>query len=188
MGEIHSLPEFRRLKERAGRLRFLEDDEEDRLFAAIRARDEHYADLCIFLADTGCRLGEAIGLRWNDIDSGRATFWLTKSGRSRTIPLTGRARKAIEKHAGRRTGPYASIKQHKFRIVWHEAKAEAGLAHDADVMPHALRHTCAARLVRGGVALRRVQAWLGHQTLQMTMRYAHLATNDLDVCVPILER
>jgi hypothetical protein len=30
--------------------------------------------------------------------------------------------------------------------------------------------------------------WLGHQTLQMTMRYAHLATQDLDVCVPVLER
>jgi hypothetical protein len=30
--------------------------------------------------------------------------------------------------------------------------------------------------------------WLGHQTLQMTMRYAHLATNDLDPCVGVLER
>jgi hypothetical protein len=30
--------------------------------------------------------------------------------------------------------------------------------------------------------------WLGHQTLQMTMRYAHLATHDLDMCVPVLER
>jgi len=30
--------------------------------------------------------------------------------------------------------------------------------------------------------------WLGHQTLQMTMRYAHLATNDLDPCVAVLDR
>jgi hypothetical protein len=30
--------------------------------------------------------------------------------------------------------------------------------------------------------------WLGHQTLQMTMRYAHLATHDLDPCVAVLER
>ena len=41
--------------------------------------------------------------------------------------------------------------------------------------PHILRHTCASRLVRGGVDIRRVQMWLGHQTLQMTMRYAHLS-------------
>ena len=40
----------------------------------------------------------------------------------------------------------------------------------------------------GGVDLRRVQTWLGHQTLQMTMRYAHLATHDLDGCVAVLEQ
>lgn len=54
-------------------------------------------------------------------------------------------------------------------------------------MPHILRHTCAARLVRGGIDIRRVQMWLGHQTLSMTMRYAHLAVNDLDGCVTVLE-
>ncbi|ACP24607.1 hypothetical protein NGR_c08160 [Sinorhizobium fredii NGR234] len=42
--------------------------------------------------------------------------------------------------------------------------------------------------MRGGIDLRRVQMWLGHQTLTMTMRYAHLATHDLDMCVPVLER
>ncbi|EJM98873.1 site-specific recombinase XerD [Phyllobacterium sp. YR531] len=56
------------------------------------------------------------------------------------------------------------------------------------VVPHILRHTCASRLVRGGIDIRRVQIWLGHQTLSMTMRYAHLATNDLDSCVAVLER
>ncbi|MGN6536803.1 MAG: hypothetical protein ACTHKQ_13885, partial [Mesorhizobium sp.] len=42
-------------------------------------------------------------------------------------------------------------------------------------------------LVQGGIDIRRVQMWLGHQTLQMTMRYAHLATHDLDGCVTVLE-
>ena len=42
--------------------------------------------------------------------------------------------------------------------------------------------------VRGGIDIRRVQMWLGHQTLQMTMRYARLATNDLNSCVAVLER
>ncbi|MBB3238219.1 integrase [Phyllobacterium endophyticum] len=40
----------------------------------------------------------------------------------------------------------------------------------------------------GGIDIRRVQIWLGHQTLSMTMRYAHLATNDLGSCVAVLER
>lgn len=188
MGDVHSLPEFRRQKERAGRIRFLEHDEEDRLFAAIRKRSEDAWRLSVFLVDTGCRLGEAIGLLWNDLDEKRATFWLTKSGRSRTVPLTQRAREAVcLPHKGLK-GPFCMLSQSAYRAIWNEAKAEVGLGSDLQVVPHILRHTCASRLVRGGIDIRRVQMWLGHQTLQMTMRYAHLATNDLDSCVKVLER
>lgn len=188
MGNIYSLPEFRREKERAGRIRFLELDEEDRLFAQIRSHSEEYHKLSVFLVDTGARLGEAIGMRWNDISEGSVTFWLTKSGRSRTVPLTSRARKALASIDRSGTGPFVKVKQYQFRAVWHQAKAEIGLAGDTELVPHTLRHTCASRLVRGGIDIRRVQMWLGHQTLQMTMRYSHLATHDLDVCVPVLER
>ena len=187
MGEIRSLPEFVRRKERAGRIRFLEE-EEDALFAAIRGRSEDYWRLAVFLVDTGARLGEAIGLRWNDIGRAEVTFWITKSGKSRTIPLTKRAQAALRAARPARGGPFIHIRQQKFRAVWHAAREECGLGGDADVVPHILRHTCASRLVRGGIDLRRVQMWLGHQTLQMTMRYAHLATRDLDTCLPVLER
>lgn len=188
MGEVDGLPEFRRLKERAGRIRFLEYEEEERLFAAIKVRSDDYYRLCVFLVDTGARLGEAIGVRWNDIHAGRVTFWITKSGRSRSLPLTQRAQQVLRATKPARKGPFLHITQPKFRAVWHEAKAECGLGDDADIVPHILRHTCASRLVRGGIDLRRVQTWLGHQTLQMTMRYAHLATHDLDTCLPVLER
>ncbi|MDQ0319648.1 integrase [Pararhizobium capsulatum DSM 1112] len=187
MGDIHSLPEFRRQKEKAGRIRFLEYDEEDRLFAAIASRNEAYARLCVFLVDTGARLGEAISLHWGDIHNNRVTFWVTKSGRSRSVPLTGRAADAVSTKSAS-TGPFVGIDQQQFRSVWNASKLDVGLADDADVVPHVLRHTCASRLVRGGIDIRRVQMWLGHQTLQMTMRYAHLASHDLDMCVPILER
>ena len=80
MGDIHNLPEFRRQKERSGRIRFLEYDEEGVLFEQIRQQSAHYHQLAVFLVDTGARLGEAIGLRWNDIHDGSVTFWLTKSG------------------------------------------------------------------------------------------------------------
>jgi integrase len=189
MGDIHSLPEFRRQKERAGRIRFLEKDEEARLFAAIRSRSEDAYRLSIFLVDTGCRLGEALGLIWNDLQPTRVSFWITKSGRSRTIPLTLRAREVVAfSGEGRRPkGPFAMLNQPQFRQIWNEAKMEVGLGADEQVVPHILRHTCASRLVQGGIDIRRVQMWLGHQTLQMTMRYAHLATNDLDSCVVVLE-
>ena len=96
MGDIRSLPEFRRQREKAGRIRILDADEEARLFAAIRARSEDAWRLSVFLVDAGCRLGEALGLMWQDIADDRATFWITKSGRSRTAPLTARARNAID--------------------------------------------------------------------------------------------
>jgi integrase len=188
MGDIYGLPEFERQKEVQGRIRFLEYDEEDRLFSAIRSGSEDYYRLCVFLVDTGARLGEAIALHWGDIHGGRVTFWLTKSGRSRSVPLTSRARDTVTRPAGRSGGPFCGVSHARFRGAWHEAKAKVGLGLDKEVVPHCLRHTCASRLVRGGIDIRRVQIWLGHQTLQMTMRYAHLATQDLDVCVPILER
>jgi integrase len=191
MGDVVSLPEFTRQKEAQGRIRFLEYDEEDRLFTAIRAHSEDYYRLCVFLVDTGARLGEAIGLLWGDIHEGRVTFWFTKSGRSRSVPLTGRALEMVSRSTGSgrsSVGPFIGISQPKFRQAWHEARANAGLGSDKQIVPHCLRHTCASRLVRGGIDIRRVQMWLGHQTLQMTMRYAHLATQDLDVCVSVLEQ
>jgi integrase len=187
MGDIHSLPEFRRQKERAGRIRFLEREEEEALFSAIRKRSEDAYRLSIFLVDTGCRLGEGLGLIWNDIQGARASFWITKSGRSRTVPLTSRAQQAVAIPRTRLKGPFAMLQQVRYRAIWNEAKAEVGLGADTQVVPHILRHTCASRLVQGGIDMRRIQMWLGHQTLQMTMRYAHLATHDLDSCVVVLE-
>lgn len=187
MGDIRNVPAIRRQKEKAGRIRFLEHDEEERLFSALRARSELYYNFCLFLVDSGARFSEGTGLRWNDINNGRATFWITKSGRSRSVPLTARVRDAIARSKGRK-GPFCDIDKHQFRTAWLAAKAEAGLGQEKEIVPHILRHTCASRLVRGGIDIRRVQMWLGHQTLQMTMRYAHLAEQDLDVCVPVLER
>ncbi len=187
MGDIYSLPEFIRQKERVGRIRFLELEEEKRLFAAIKTRCEDSYRLAVFLVDSGCRLGEAIGLTWNDLQDQRVTFWFTKSNRSRTVPLTRRANKAAQIDHAQNKGPFSMLTQVRFRQVWNEAKMEVGLGKDDQVVPHILRHTCASRLVRGGIDIRRVQMWLGHQTLQMTMRYAHLATNDLDSCVKVLE-
>ena len=101
---------------------------------------------------------------------------------------TERASAAVRACERRRRGPFANIVQAQFRAAWNEAKQEVGLGTEPDVVPHILRHTCASRLVQGGIDIRRVQTWLGHQTLQITMRYAHLASGDLDICVPILER
>ena len=188
MGDVVSLPEFRRQKEKAGRIRFLEPAEEELMFSELRAVSQSYYRLSIFLVDSGARLNEGLGLRWNDVSATRATFWVTKSGRSRSVPLTKRAALALSSGDRRQLGPFSDISEQKYRSTWNAVKERVGLGADKDVVPHILRHTCASRLVQGGIDIRRVQMWLGHQTLSMTMRYAHLASHDLDMCVPVLER
>lgn len=183
---ITKLPRYVRLPEKNGRIRFFTIDEENTFFAEMLKRSEDHFRLCIFLIDTGARIGEALSLKWSDVSPDRATFWITKSGRSRTIPLTARASEAVYSKQSV-SGPFADIDYPRFLYDWNATKKTTGLEKDKQIVPHILRHTCASRLVQAGIDLRRVQAFLGHQTIQMTLRYAHLATNDLDQCVMALE-
>ena len=187
MQVITTLPAYLRLKEGNARVRFLSLSEEDDLFSAIQARSHDHYRLCVFLIDSGARVGEALALSWNDVINQRATFWITKSGKSRTVPLTSRAQDAIKDCVKRRTsGPFSMVDYQRFRYDWIAAKKQVGLEGDTQVVPHILRHTCASRLVQAGIDLRRVQTFLGHQTIQMTLRYAHLATDDLNQCANAL--
>ncbi|QKV20592.1 tyrosine-type recombinase/integrase [Oricola thermophila] len=185
-GMVKRLPSYVRLPEKNGRIRFFTLDEESRFFEAMRERNEDHYRLCVFLVDTGARVGEALGLKWGDVTRDRATFWITKSGRSRTIPMTARASDAVFSQM-KPVGPFADVEYPRFLYDWNAVKKKVGLEKDKQIVPHILRHTCASRLVQAGIDLRRVQSFLGHQTIQMTLRYAHLATNDLDQCVMALE-
>ena len=53
---------------------------------------------------------------------------------------------------------------------------------------HTYWHTCASRLVQGGVDIRRIRDWMGHTTIQTTMIYAHLAPTDLFVGADVLDQ
>lgn len=187
-GLIAKLPSYVRLPENNARIRFLSYNEEAAFFARLTAADSAFGDLFVFLIDTGARIGEALALTHADVHNGRATFWITKSGRSRTVPMTKRAREAVERQASVPGGPFKRVRYQNFLYTWNKIKKEIGLGDDKQVVPHILRHTCASRLVQAGIDLRRVQAFLGHQTIQMTLRYAHLATDDLDQCVIALDR
>ncbi len=189
-GGLSSLPEFRKLPERNARIRFLTHQEEAQLLHQLDVENEQYVRLSRFLVESGARIGEALQLNWSDIDAGYVTFWETKSYRPRTIPLSQRARNAIDqqrKAVGMKSGPFRHIAYHKFRQSWIAAKDRTEMRSDNQVVPHVLRHTCASRLAQSGVDIKRIQEFLGHRTLSMTLRYAHLCPQHLDVCVEALD-
>lgn len=196
---IPSCPKIKRERESAGRDRFLTYDEEDQLLTLLRVWGQHAAaDLVMFLLDTGCRLGEALDLRWDSVRERQVTFLDTKNGTNRTVPLTARLRnmlKGVEDSA-----KYGVVNPatplfwgfadggRKLRKVWDRARRHLKLDGDPLFVIHILRHTCASRLLQGGADLEYVRQWLGHKSSKMTQRYAHLAPTSLDKLTAILER
>src|SRR5258706_4869817 len=84
----------RKLKEPSGRLRYLSDEERERLLAKCRAsRDPLLYPIVLLALATGMRRGEIMGLRWSDIDwdRQRAILQHTKNGERRSVPIVGRA-------------------------------------------------------------------------------------------------
>ena len=175
-----------RRKEGKGRLRFITKDEEGRFLDKLNFMRPEFSDFTAFLIDTGFRFGEALKFTWADYHNGKVTLWQTKSNTPRTIPLTKRCRDILERCPKDTDRPFAHINRNTYRSVFEKARGMAGLG--TDVIPHVMRHTCASRLVQSGVDIRRVQVWLGHSTIAMTMRYSHLAPDDLNVCLDALEQ
>ncbi len=186
-GFLDRLPEFSKLPENNSRIRFLSLEEEDAIFKALGDIEPDYKKLAMVLVDTGARIGEALNLSWPDCFEKTITFWETKSKTPRTIPMTNRAEAILlELKQDKLAGPFKHIRYYKFLRAWNEAKARCGLANDRLIVPHILRHTCASRLAQSGVDIKRIQEFLGHKTLQMTLRYAHLSPRHLNVCAEVL--
>jgi len=170
----------RQRKENNGRIRFLSAEEEQKLRQAI-PKDCLRAFPQLELAlNTGLRLGEQYGLTWDCIDFERRTLTipLSKNGERRHVPLNDDALAALRtvRHYSN-DQPFVFLNRYGQRLVsprqWFDpAVKAAGLN---DFTWHGLRHTFASRLIMAGVDLRTVQELMGHKTIQMTVRYAHLA-------------
>ena len=189
-GFISELPETTFRKEGQGRLRWVTDEEETKMLGTFAMWDMtaemHFAT---FLLYTGCRDSEAKRLKWVDVEDGRVTFYDTKNTFPRTIPMPAKAQQAIRwaRQQGWST-PWEGINYNTFIKHWGRMRWHIGLGHDEQFIPYALRHTCASRLVRGGIDLRRVKEWMGHKSIQTTLIYAHLAPDDLLSATEALDR
>lgn len=175
-----NLPDTKRFKEGQGRLRFLTPKEATTIISKLR--QEKHQRLARFLLYTGCRVSEALKLTWADVTDTTVTFWDTKNGKPRTIPLTANAKAALDVSSPK---PWP-VEYNTFHEDWSQARAKCGKTF-ADVVIHTLRHTCASWLVQGGVDLRRVKDWMGHADIKTTMLYAHLAPGDLQSAAHVLD-
>lgn len=178
-------------KEPRGRVRFLSDDERIALLEACKDSDNPYLYTVVVLAlSTGARKMEILGLKWQDIDFERKQIILheTKNDERRTLPLQGYALSLIQEHAKvRKLGcdyVFPSKKAKKdangkivyqpidIRTAWENALKKAEVE---DFRFHDLRHSAASYLAMNGASLAEIAAVLGHKTLQMVKRYAHLS-------------
>jgi integrase len=197
-GKVQSNPAklLKHKREDNGRVRFLNQfapsrtemeylkacaDEESRLRAVIlKNYPDHMPEFEIAL-HTGMRPSEQYGLIWSRVDLTRKMITIPKSknGKTRHIPLNTVALAAFKVLQQRSLNPvgqvFVNIHGEPLRGYKHwfdPAIAEAGIR---DFTWYCLRHTFASRLVMSGVDLRTAAELMGHKTIQMTMRYAHLA-------------
>lgn len=172
-----------RLREPRARIRFLSDGEREALLVACRESESAYLYTVVVLAlSTGARRMEILGLKWQDVDLARGVITLheTKNGERRVLILTSLALMLMQDHAKVRqlhceyVFPAKSFqKPIDLTTPWETALKRANII---DFRFHDLRHSAASYLAMNGASLAEIAEILGHKTLQMVKRYAHLST------------
>ncbi len=178
-------------KIRNERIRYLADDERTRLLAACKASEQkHLYPIVVFALSTGARKGEILKLTLDDVNLKRGAAILrdTKNGETRSAPIVHHLKDILEAHIAEVKAFYESLnppapKRWLFpradgqeaidiRAAWEAARTAAKVS---DFRFHDLRHSTASYLAMNGANLMEIAGVLGHRTLQMVKRYAHLS-------------
>lgn len=191
------------LKENNERLRYLSQDEIDRLLPECHKYLRRVVECAI---NTGMRKGEILGLKWSDSRDGQIYLQAseTKTKEARQVPINDDLAalfKEIRKEQQLRSeyvftyrkneekGPETTILTtvgkpvESMKTAFNAALKRAGID---DFRFHDLRHTFASHFVMRGGTLKELQEILGHKTMQMTMRYAHLSQEHKKKAVNLL--
>lgn len=180
--KINPAREVKAKKEGPGRSRFLNPSEIDRLLVACRASSWPRLYLLVLMAvTTGARRSELLNLTWSqiDFDNAIARIQTSKNGQPRILPLTSSVVNELSKFRQASGYLFPHIDSYSkgpwttFDGTWYIARAAAGLG--KDVCFHTLRHTTASLMASNNVSLLAIADTLGHKTMSMVQRYAHLA-------------
>ncbi|MFK7160846.1 tyrosine-type recombinase/integrase [Marinospirillum sp. MEB164] len=156
---------------------FLAHDQIDLLLCELsNSQNPHVRLIAEICLSTGARWSEAEKLQSHQVTPGLISFWKTKSKRSRHVPISDELFQKIKQHkkhsVNRLFGPsYAAFTS---------ALKRSGIQLPQGQRTHVLRHTFASHFVMNGGNLIELKEILGHSTITMTMRYAHLAPGRLD--------
>ena len=156
-------------KEPRGRVRFLDDEERQKLLRACKNNDEVFLYPIVVLAlSTGARRAEILGLTWGDIDLQRkvAVLHQTKNNERRALPLAGPALQCIKELAEMRRidtrllfPDKSGKKPIQLRTPWGKALKEAEIE---NFKFHDLHHSAASYLAMSGASLAEIAEVLGH--------------------------
>ncbi len=160
---------IRKLKVQNIEMAFLSDDEIDRLLKRLEGDARRIAILCL---STGARWKEASTLRGEHIVGNRVTFFNTKNGKSRSVPVADSVVPLIKT---RRTGLLYQVDYLSFREILQEVKPDLPKGQAT----HVMRHTFATHFMMNGGNIVTLQRILGHATIQQTMTYAHFSPDFL---------
>lgn len=172
-------------REPRGRVRFLSDKERKNLLVACNDSEHPMLYTIVVLAlSTGMRHGEIMSLKWQDVNLPDQYLILheTKNGERRRVPLAGHALALLKQHHKARDAgsdwvfpslrPSEAGRHTSIRKAWGTALVAAKIN---DFRFHDLRHSAASYLAMNGASLAEIAEVLGHKTLQMVKRYAHLS-------------
>ncbi len=199
--EIANPIERMSLKEPEGRLRWITRAEANSLIREGERdpKSPHLADFIRLALNTGCRKNELLTLEWDRVDLKANRLYLggmhTKSGKRRIIPLNDEARKALSGRSLFRAeycpdSPWVFAHKNGDQVKYMQRgfKAACDRAGILDFHVHDMRHTFASWLVMNGVPLLEVKELLGHSTIEMTERYAHLAPDNHVRAISVLDQ
>jgi integrase len=174
---------IKRPTEPDGRVRFLDDDERQRLLDACKESSSEWLYMCVILAlSSGMRKAELMGLKWPDVNlkDGYLILHKTKNGTRRRVPLSGLGLKLLREHNKIRRldtpllfpsnlDPQKPIDlRSAFQYAMERAEIKEFHWHD-------LRHCTASYLAMNNASLAEIAEILGHKTLSMVKRYSHLS-------------
>jgi integrase len=173
---------IRKFKLNNQRKRYISQEEFERLHAAC---SPGIKPIVLLARHTGLRRGEILALGWQDVDFKTRILYVrhSKNGEDREVPMNATVEAAL-RAVQRRIGDGRVFSIRNIQKSFDRACMRAGIQ---DFTFHDLRHTFASHLVMSGVDLNTVRDLLGHKTLTMTLRYAHLSPAHRKEAVEVLD-